>query len=282
MRNEADPRPEAEPPEDAGIAPTAHYTAYAWYRLGFPYGFAFVTPEGRRAFWGVRIAGEWVPAVVPQLPSMLDYLELRHALLEDAVERAQPDVLVELAAGLSRRGITWARERGVRVVEVDLPPMVARKRTQLALHGIESEGLTLVARDLLAPELDAFLADTLRGAERPVIVAEGFLGYLAEAERSLVVAAVAEGLRRVGGGVFLCDLRMKRSGTARALSSAIRLGILAVTRGHSAKPDFASQDAAEGFLRAGGFDEVEVLGPDRIPRLAHIETPNRVFACRVY
>ncbi|MEM1418832.1 MAG: class I SAM-dependent methyltransferase [Myxococcota bacterium] len=281
MRNEADPRPEPEPAEGEGIAPTAHYTAYAWYRLGFPYGFVFVTPEGRRAFWSVRVAGEWVPAVMPQLPSMLDYLELRHALIEDAVEREHPDVLLELAAGLSRRGIYWARERGVRVVEADLAPMIARKRTQLALHGVDSDKLRLVTRDLLEPGLEDFVHDVVREAERPVVVAEGFLGYLAESERSIIVASVAEALRRRGGGLFLCDLRMRRGGVANALSGAIRLGILAVTRGRSAKPDFESQAAAESFLCAAGFDEVQVLTPSLIPRLAHLETPNRVFACRV-
>ena len=74
---------------DARIAPTAHYTAYIWHRLGLPYAELFVTPEGRRLFWTFRLAGEWIAAASPSLPSMVQYLELRHRVIDHTPQRSQ-------------------------------------------------------------------------------------------------------------------------------------------------------------------------------------------------
>jgi hypothetical protein len=93
----------SSPTADEKIGPTAHYTAYVWHRLGFPNAHVFVTPLGRTLFWSFRFAGEGLMTWVPSVPSMTQYLEYRHRAFESVVEDGEPDVVVELGAGLSRR-----------------------------------------------------------------------------------------------------------------------------------------------------------------------------------
>ena len=90
------------------IGPTAHYTAYAWHRLGLPYAQYFVTPTGAALYWGFRMTGEWAMDLSPRVPNMLEYLGYRHLMIESALKRIEPDTVVEIGAGLSRRGTTWA------------------------------------------------------------------------------------------------------------------------------------------------------------------------------
>ncbi|RYE87297.1 MAG: hypothetical protein EOO75_14665, partial [Myxococcales bacterium] len=114
--------------DDHKIGPTAHYTAHAWSRLGLPHARAFATPLGAALFWGFRLTAEVPVAWLPGLPTLEQYLAMRHLTIDAALDAARPDLLVELGAGLSRRGVTWALDRGVEVVEVDLPAMVEAKR----------------------------------------------------------------------------------------------------------------------------------------------------------
>jgi hypothetical protein len=114
----------------ARIGPTAHVTAYAWHKLGMPYGELFSTHQGAGIYWAYRGTFEWLTRLLP-LPTLLDFLEFRHRLLDAQLERLDPDRIVELGAGLSRRGITWVLDRHVRYTEIDLPHMSTAKRAML-------------------------------------------------------------------------------------------------------------------------------------------------------
>ncbi len=271
---------------DARIGPTAHYTAYVWYRLGLPNSELFATDEGRRLFWGFRLAGEWVAAASPRVPSMMQYLELRHRLIDRALDEIGPDRVVELGAGLSRRGVTWAG-KGVRYVEVDLPHMIREKRRRIeaaedALRAVLKDRLVLAPVDVLGEGFRAFLASTLRGSERPVVVAEGLLGYFSMAERAKIARDVSEALRAVGGGVFLSDLRSRHGSRAVVMAAkALRLGIRLATRGRGAREDFQSHDHVRRFFGDAGFDEAVALDPSVFPQLARFESPVSVWRATV-
>lgn len=269
---------------DAQIAPTAHYTAYVWHRLGFPHAELFATPTGRRLFWTFRLAGEWVAAVTPGIPSMAQYLELRHRAIEHALDEISPDRIVEIGAGLSRRGLTWAADRGIRYTEVDLPHMIEAKRAALERASPEvrqrAHGkLSQAAVDVLAPEFEPWLAAELGGAERPVVVAEGLLGYFALPERARIVRAVASALTRAGGGALICDLRSGEGGASiAALAKVLRGAIWIATRGRGAREDFAGPDAVREFLLGAGFSSAEPISVERAtPELAHLRSPARVW-----
>jgi O-methyltransferase involved in polyketide biosynthesis len=244
------------------IAPTAHYTAYAWHVLGLPHAEYFATPLGKRLFHAYRLLE--LPATLRGEPSkLLRTLRNRHTLIDAELERIQPDVVVELGAGLSRRGLTFALDAGVRYVEIDLPAMVAYKRQLLvtrvppALQERLAGRLRMLDVDIFAPGFADALAQELRGAQRPVIIAEGVVGYFEAAQRSVLLERVRRALPATG--TFLADLRVKEG--QAAATRLLRLGIWVATRGRGASASFTSEAEVRDMLQRAGFGDVAQLPP---------------------
>lgn len=271
---------------DQKIGPTAHYTAYAWHRLGLPYAEHFATRKGRALYWTFRGAGEWVALVRPGTPLLVEVLAARHRTIDAEVLRLGPDRVVEIGAGLSRRGLTLAADHGVRVTEIDLPHMVERKRALLsrlpaALRARIEGRLDVVAHDILAPGFGAVLSGLVGAAVRPVVIAEGVMGYFADEERLGIAAAVREGLGARAGGAFLCELRdgevLEDVGApAQVLRAAIRL----VTKNRGLRPDYASRAEVEALFRRAGFRSAAPVQLVRPPR-AGVALPIRVWRATV-
>lgn len=271
---------------DDKIAPTAHYTAYAWYRLGFPYADRFATAEGAALFWSFRLAGEWVAAASPNVPSLIQYLAQRHLAIEHVLDRARPDVVIEIGAGLSRRGVTWALDRDTPYVEIDLPHMIEAKRARIEARfaGIERRRLAknhrLIVQDVLGEGFERWLRELVAGKERPVVVAEGLIGYFAPDDRMRLVRAIRRALPP--GGIFTCDARAKEGGAAiAAAASVLKAGIKLVTRGRGAREDFASEGAVREFFLDAGFSSAESIDPRDLPDAPKVPSPARVWCARV-
>ena len=267
---------------DVRIGPTAHYTAYAWHRLGLPHAELFATSTGARLFWTLRALGEWLVVLHPRLPSMLQYLEARHRGIEAALEDARPDRVIELGAGLSRRGLTWAA-CGVPYVEVDLPHMVAAKQGRIAamapaaLRAALAGRLTHAAQDVLAPGFAGWLRQALAGAERPVVIAEGVLGYFEPDERARLAGGIAAALPP--GGRFLCDLRAADGGAAmRVAVRFLKAGIFLATSGRGARADFADEAEIRSFFAEAGFCTAAPVPVERAtPHLARLRQGVRIW-----
>ena len=117
------------------MSPTAHYTGYVWFRNGLSDP-ALATRQGRFLFESLQGA-----ALVSRAlggPTLEGYLLARHVaidtLLTAAIERDGITQVLEVAAGLSPRGLRFHRRYGDRLtyVEADLPDMAARKERALA------------------------------------------------------------------------------------------------------------------------------------------------------
>lgn len=269
---------------DERIAPTGHYTAYVWKRKGYPFAELFATKEGALLFHAYRALVESVVPRAEDVPRLEEMLEYRHLLLDRATEHLRPTLIVELGAGLSRRGPTFAA-RGVPTLEIDLPGMVAAKWRRIeaappAVRARFEERYRLVAHDVLAPEFLDFLTNELRGRERAVVIAEGVLGYFPVAERARLARTIARALGAAEEGHFLFDLRDQEH--ARAASSTVRTLKWAsslVTRGRGLREDFEDSHAIHAFLHEAGFDAVEVVEPAPA-HLGHLAMPNRVYRAR--
>ena len=274
---------------DAGsdrIGPTAHYTAYVWHRLGLPYAELFSTRTGAALYWSFFAAGEWMTRLSDRVPSMRDYLEYRHRLIDAVVQSADPDRIVELGAGLSRRGITWAVQRDIDVYELDLPAMIAAKRRALRaapdrVRGVAQRRLHLREVDVLDDAFGTELEAMCRGAARPVVIAEGLLSYFDPPDRARVVAGVAAGLSAAPGGVFLCDLHTKaaQAQVGRA-ASVLRFAIRAITRRRRAIDPYASAEALERAFVDAGFDAIEIAEAEdhvaAVPELGRVRSPAHI------
>ena len=250
------------------IAPTAHYTAYAWHVLGYPHAELFATDLGRRLFRAYRVL-ELPSALRGNMSPLLRTLRNRHAVIERELEALAPDLVVEIGAGLSRRGLTFAVDRGIRYLEIDLPPMVAYK-TRLIDERASSDvkaklhaRFRVLAADAMADDFAQLLARELQGAERPVVIAEGVVGYFGRALQKKLLRAVHGAL--AGRGAMLADLRVKKAGNHRA-TRLLRLGILVATRGRGAADSFRSEDEVQRLFHDAGFGEVRKL-PSLEPEL---------------
>jgi O-methyltransferase involved in polyketide biosynthesis len=273
------------------IGPTAHYTAYVWRRAGLPYAEHFATLEGAVLYWSFFALGEWATRVTSRVPSMQQYLEYRHRLIDAVVARLRPGCVVELGAGLTRRAVTWAADRGVPGIELDLPAMAEQKRRRLArapaalrerlgsLHAVHDA-------DVLAPEFGKELTAWLQGHVRPVVIAEGLLSYFDPAPRGRVLAGVAQALRAVGGGHMVCDLHTAAAQAELGWAAhALRAAIRGLTRRRRALDPFADLPALhEAFAAAGFHDSHEERPEDHVaaePRLARLRSPAHVILARV-
>jgi O-methyltransferase involved in polyketide biosynthesis len=271
------------------IGLTAHYTAYVWKRLGLPYADLYATATGRALYWGFFAAGEWTTRVLPNVPSMREYLAYRHLLVDAVVEELAPDRVVELGAGLSRRATTWVLDHGVDAVEIDLPEMIAAKRAAIdaapaMIRKRLRAHMRLVVDDVLAEGFSGRLADLLAGAARPVIVAEGLASYFDGAGRRRLFGAVGEALARTRGA-FVCDLHTRVNQADVGRSAAIlRLAIGALTRRRRALDPFADENELRAALQGAGFAAITIATPDAYvtqrPALLGLHSPAVVVVAR--
>jgi len=130
------------------------------------------------------------------------------AVTQAIVEKGATQVL-ELAAGLSPRGMELARQ-GIVYVETDLPESVERKREIItAILGSVPENLHLCAASAVDPsQLIGCCSPFVTG--RPVAVTtEGLLRYLTFEEKALVARNVHEILQRYGGWWMTPDVHLR-------------------------------------------------------------------------
>lgn len=221
-------------------------------------------PFARRAaelLWGsdaVDAAGREAEAV-PGGVGRRQHFELRARSIDEAIERRGMTRIVELAAGLSFRGLDLAARRAdVFYLDSDLPEMTALK-TELVprLHAQPLPG-TLLLRPLDALDAAAFRAAI---AEVPpgelAIVEEGLLMYLDEQEKSQLAANVRDALRDRGGVWITADIYVRSA--LQPQRDARTQAFLAQHRVEENK--FASWDAATAYFEANGFRVVERLVP---------------------
>ncbi|MCA9651405.1 MAG: hypothetical protein KC501_15910, partial [Myxococcales bacterium] len=140
--------------------------------------------------------------------------------------------------------------------------------------------------DVLAPDLPERLAGLIGGHPRPVVIAEGLLSYFDLAPRQRVLAAVAEALRRVGGGAMVCDLHTAAAQAEVGWAAhALRTAIRGLTRRRRALDPFEDLAAVQQAFARAGFDDAREALPqayvDAQPRLARLRSPAHVIVARV-
>jgi O-methyltransferase involved in polyketide biosynthesis len=243
------------------ISPTAHYTGYVWFRNGLSDA-ALATRQGRLLFDSLQPA-----ALVSRAlggPTLEGYLLARHAaidaLLTTAIERDGITQVLEIAAGLSPRGLRFARRYGERLtyVEADLPDMAARKQRALARAGADGSGHRVASIDALregGPDSLEQLAATLDSGAGLVIITEGLLGYLPSAQVAALWRRCAQTLSGFSAGRYLSDLHL--AGVQTPAVRAFRVLLSAFVRG-SVHLHYDDADAAQDALRAAGFARARV------------------------
>jgi O-methyltransferase involved in polyketide biosynthesis len=244
------------------ISPTAYYTGHVWARHGLSHP-QLETLEGRVFYEALRPAAA-VSGVLGG-PTLEGFLLARHRVIDDILERAiaagEISQVIEVAAGMSPRGLRFAGRHGeaITYVEADLPGMAARKRRALERAGALSAHHRVVDLDALrddGPGSLAAVAATLDPGRGTAIVTEGLLNYF---DRSAVLGMWERFARTLGGfpaGLYVADvhLRSEHSGPlAWGFTAALSAFVLGRVFMH-----FTGPDEAEEMLRSAGFAHATV------------------------
>lgn len=275
-----------EPARGPDLSVTALYTAQTWAWGGLEGAELLASPEGQRVFDGTNFALAVARPFQSDARSLKHALVHRHTLIDALARRSDARQILEVAAGLSRRGVAFSSDPELSYVEVDLDHVVAHKRkllerTEAGRAALARPNLRLVAGDARTLDL-APLVDT----SAPLfVVAEGLLMYLPRDEQLALFERVRS-LFGPAGGTFVFDLvpsaeEPKPGAAGRALGWLMRR----FTRGKGFERDGRTRDDIAGDLAAAGF-EIEILEPATIAHawsLPYPDEPTRmvVFVGRV-
>lgn len=249
------------------VGPTAHYTAYTWYRHGMshralrtPLGRAlYGTLEGPLAVYERVLGGPTLETILLQRHRIIDHL------LDTAITSGRVGQVIEIACGLSPRGWSMSeRHRDLVYVEGDLSGMAERKRATLDAAGLGSDNHHVVSLNALVddgPDALAVIAEQHLDLRRGVaVITEGLLNYLDEDEVRGLWGRIARLLSRHPHGVYLSDLHLgvevKRLGLVRAFRHA--LGLFTGGRIHM---HFETPPDATAALQEAGFGPVSLHQP---------------------
>jgi hypothetical protein len=251
----------------SAISPTAHYTGYVWARHGL--GDADLATTPGRALFAVG-QGLLAPLGLLGGPTLEHFLLARHRiidhLLEEAIRSGEVGQVVELAAGLSPRGLELTRRHpALTYVEVDLPEMAARKDAILRAKGADPSRHRSVAADVLDDRAFAAvfagpssLLDTTRGT---AVVTEGLVNYFPREAVLGLWRRTARELRRFPAGRYFSDLHLaSRTGRGDRVFIA---GLGAFVRG-GVHLHFADGPDALGSLRVSGFEQARLWAPHEL------------------
>ncbi len=243
----------------AAISPTALFTSHVWTAagLGDP---ALETPAARLAGRVGALRGRAIDRVGGLRVEA--FLLARHQLIDHlllaAVAGGHVGTVVELAAGLSPRGLRLTRRfPSLDYVEVDLPRMAATKRERLRRGGADGARVEVRAADVFGGELDEVFEDV--DASRGVaVITEGLINYFpTDAVLDLWTRLVTV-TGRFPEVLYLSDVHL--DGVAGPVDRLVAGGIGAAVGGR-VHFHFDDKHAAEAALRSCGFSSAMVHVP---------------------
>ncbi len=262
------------------LSVTAKYTSATWAFGKLPNADLLVTPDAERVFRTVNGALK-ITRAFTGAPDLCASLLERHRILDELVLASGCKHILELAAGLSRRGITMTEDPRVKYIEVDLPDVVDAKRailesTERGRNALARNSFVIEKGDVASIDLESFFADS---AEPLFVIAEGLLMYLDETAQNKLFRDVSRRLEK-HGGCFAFDLvptsEQKKPGVVgNALGRAMKM----FTKGATFVRDTRTRLDIANELRSHDFDSVELIDP-RPARAGDPRIEQLVFYCR--
>lgn len=270
-------------PDTSRISPTAHYTAYNWYRHGLSVP-ELATTKGRLLFHALLPANRLLSlAGKADLESML---LARHRLidhlLKQAIDAGEVGQVVEIAAGLSPRGLRMRRRYpNITYLEADLPEMVENKR---ALIGDKLDaGHRLVAVNALAdsgPESLRELAKQLDSTRGVAVITEGLLPYFDGPTGSQIWRRISDFMRGFPKGLYLSDYYVARD-SMRVLGVRQMSKVLSWFVGGAVHMAHWDDEALTIALAEAGLPNATIHIAGDFARELQIEGPERSAHVRV-
>jgi len=255
--------------ETTRISPTAHYTAFVWYRYGLS-DQALATLPGRLFYHALRpfnVASSKLGEGI----SLENVLLQRHYIIDDllskAVEGGEIQQVIEVASGLSPRGFRMARRfinQELLYLEGDLPPMARRKERLLLKAGLLQQNHKIIPLNALSEQgplsLSQIAVEHLRPRKKVAVITEGLLSYFDRPTVLGMLRKFVNLLRSQGGGVYLSDLHLQSDRPDMALVTLFQRGLELFARGKT-HLHFCDEHEAIQVLKEIGFDDVRIHLP---------------------
>jgi O-methyltransferase involved in polyketide biosynthesis len=190
------------------------------------------------------------------------HFELRARSLDEALRDVGATRVLELAAGLSFRGLAMASREEVSYVDTDLSEIAEIKASLVpTLHPAPLVG-TLIVRPLNALDIVEFGTAVNELPSGPLaIVHEGLLMYLDDLEKTQLAANIRGALIDRGGWWITADVYVRSK--THLFREARTAQFLAKHRVEEKK--FADWQAAETFFASNGFSVKKKIAPSTDP-----------------
>jgi len=191
----------------AKISPTAKLVAYGRTFTDIPFSREIAAAcDAEKAFQTLSVA--------ESLPLQAPFWEARYKATNQIIAREGITQILEIAAGLSPRGLEMTGDPDVVYVATDLPEMLEQEKaiagTILARLNIQRPNLHFSVANALDRDEVLRAATPFQSGKPVVILTEGLLTYLTRAEQATLAANVHELLARYGGVWIIPDVSTKQ------------------------------------------------------------------------
>jgi O-methyltransferase involved in polyketide biosynthesis len=271
------------------LSVTALYTCATWAWAGLPAAELFDHADARRVFGATNLLLACARPFFARPPSLKHSLVQRHVMIDRLLEESNARAVLELGAGLSRRGAAFtAKDRKLDYVELDRPHVMAKKRALAERSPAGRAALAHARWRLVGGDVaDTSFPDLLASVPDRVplfVIAEGLLMYLDASAQRVLWERVRE-LFAARDGMFVFDLvpavEQARSG---AIGRGLEWTMKRFTGGHGFERDQRTRHEIRQELEAAGF-RVELFEPASAPSrwqlpFAHVQTQQLLFVAR--
>ncbi len=196
------------------------------------------------------------------------WMELRYQSLTNSLKDYGCDNIIEIAAGLSPRGLNHTRiNNSARYVEIDLPEMMEGKRRMIEFFKdyIREGHLRLCEVDIFSKSGLQSAAEHLDGCI--CVINEGLLDYLTMEEKSTLAANIRDLLSKRGGSWITSDLFYPSMVHLNPAMREVMENISKIIKRSLPGNFFESLGSAERFYHDMGFEIKRLNQRDMVKKL---------------
>ena len=283
----------------SSISFTSTYTGHTWIKYGLSDP-ALETSQGRvlhALFMPIERALSFF-----SLPTLNGMLLSRHhsidSILHSHVSSGRVGAVIEVAAGLSPRGLRFTRQYpALYYVECDLPSVASQKLSLLTSAGLLPSGSSSAfgrhvvlpvdalavssSPDSIAAVARSALTGKLPAGQGVAIVTEGLVQYFSPDVAATIWENVATALRQFpAGGVYVSDLNLDSENGSSVLESFFKWFLSLLVRG-KVHFHFAGVEEAESKLIGYGFTTAHLHDPEDILDRSKILLPFKAAKVKI-
>jgi len=249
------------------ISPTALFVAFLRTFSDIPF-----SSEIALACNAKKVATQFFGGLLDKTLWVAPIIEQRYKSVDALLQQCGYSQILELAAGVSPRGLIWGQASGMRYLMTDLAEMIADNRRILGSILSDRAGTNLSWLPLNVVNAEDFdSTETILGNGPVAVVSEGLLPYLDLTEKGRVVKNVHRFLSRHGGIWITPDVTSAERMRAILQMDPETSGLLGMISGptgrNMAEYAWPSFDAAQECFEGAGFKVTRHLQHELVPSI---------------